>query len=134
MFEYSKIDNIPEINVTNSSITSLLRVFYGCSNLTTIKKLILRSDGSQTFGNTFYNCSNLENIVIEGVIGNTLSLSSCTKLSGDSIESFIDALSDTASRKTITFSRTAVNNATFTSGNSWSDLVDSKSNWTISLA
>ena len=103
-------------------------------------KLILKEDGSQSFSSTFSKCDELENIVIEGVIGkNGFNVSACTKLSGASIVSIIEALSDTTSGLTVTLSQTAVDNMAFPivgnkgTYNSWTDLEQSRTNWTISL-
>ena len=63
-----------------------------------------------------------------------------TKLSGASIVSIIEALSTTTSGLSVTLSQTAVNNMTFPivgnkgTYNSWTELEQSKTNWTISLA
>lgn len=132
LFYYSFIDNIPTIDTSNCSVLNY--VFQYC-RATTIQKIIFKSDGSQTFNSPFRNCVNLKNIIIEGVIGNNgIDLRESTLLSGDSIESFINALSTETSGLAITFSRTSVNNATFSSGKTWNELVSSRSNWTISLA
>ena len=76
----------------------------------------------------------LEDISFTGVIPVSLSFEQSTKLSKASIESVINHLSTTASGKTATFSRTAVTNAFgSTTASAWTTLVNSKSNWTISL-
>ena len=93
--------------------------------------------------NAFSNMTNLQNIVIEGAIGqNGVNLSASTLLSKESITSFVNALLETASGKTITFSLNAVNKAFETSAGAadgstsaeWGTLIAGKSNWTISLA
>lgn len=84
------------------------------------------------FSNAFNGCAALENLTIDGVIGqNGFNVSWSTKLSAKSIKSIINALSDTATGKTLTLSQTAVNNA-FTDAE-WTALANTKTNWTITL-
>ena len=87
-----------------------------------------------TYANSFTKCTNLTNITFEGPISNDISFSDCTKLSKASIENIIGCLADTATGKTLTLSKTAVNN-TFGSSESdeWLSLKASKKNWNISL-
>ena len=128
-FSYCKFDRIGVVDTT--SATNLGTTFSN-SGMRTIDKLVLKSDGSQTFSSPFNNCTNLENIIIEGVIGkNGFNIQHSTKLSKASIESIINALSITTSGLTVTLSKTAVNNA-FTT-DEWNTLIATKSNWTISL-
>jgi hypothetical protein len=112
---------------------SVYAPFNYASNLVTIDKWILNDNGSQYFNAAFNGCVALENIVVEGTIGGDgLDLHWSTKLSKASITSFIEHLSDTATGKTITFSKTA-KEAAFTA-DEWSALIATKSNWTIALA
>ena len=93
LFYSSKFIRIPEINLT-SSTNNLLRTFGNMPNLVTIDKLILREDGSQKFSSTFDNSTVLENIVIEGTIGqNGFNVQWCP-LTHDSLISIINALQD----------------------------------------
>lgn len=140
--------------------------------LHTFEKLILKNDGTQTFSSAFYNATALKNIAIEGVIGNTLDMrwSPLSKDSiigklitpeeyealSDSVKNYnvfefngnyyyggvITALSSTATGKTLTLKKTAVENAFETSegaadgstSDEWTTLLGTKTNWTISLA
>jgi hypothetical protein len=90
-----------------------------------------------TFNNWFQNATAIENITFDGVIGQDINFQWSTKLTKDSITSIIEHLSNTASGKTLTLSKTAVNTAfNMTDGNpstEWSNLVGTKQNWTISL-
>ena len=108
-------------------------VFYGCNNLVTIDKITV----SATTGiepDWFGTCYALENVTFDGVIGKSISFSACTKLSKASIESVINHLSTTTNGLTATFTRTSVTNAFgSTTASAWTTLVNSKSNWTISL-
>ena len=129
--------------ISTVGINRLIYCFNAASDLKTIRKLILKADGSQTFNNTFTGCANLENIEIEGTIGqNGFDIHWSTKLSKASITSIINALSTTTSGLTITLSKTAVNSAFETSegasdgstSDEWLALIATKQNWTISLA
>lgn len=105
--------------------------FSWSKKLHTIAKM--RVAETTKYQSVFNGCSALENLTIEGVIGQDgFSVSDCKKLSADSIRNIIEHLSDTASGKTLTLSKTAVNNA-FTT-DEWTALAATKKNWTISLA
>ena len=146
-FSYTKLTRVPTISTLGTTPASPFNsMFYGSTQLHTIDKLILKSDGSQTFNNTFYNCTALENIVIEGVIGkNGFDLQYSPKLSKASIESVINALSSTTSGLSITLSAQAVRVAFQNynadgeglgdgdASNAWEALKATKPNWTISL-
>lgn len=120
---------VPPISVESCSAPAGI---FGWCSVETIDKFILRADGTNTFNDTFTYASNLKNITIEGVIGNNISFQYSTVLSKASIENIVAHLSDTASGKTLSLSKTAVNNA-FTDAE-WTALADTKKNWTISLA
>lgn len=103
MFASSKFTRIGVINT--SSMTGCPQMFQTCRKLITIDKLILKEDGSQSFTYTFSENNNLENIVIEGKIGQDVSFTWSTKLTHDSLMSIIIALydySDTSTTKTLT--------------------------------
>lgn len=104
--------------------------FANCVKLHTIAKM--RADEDTAFSNAFDFCNALQNVAFEGVIGQNLNIRWSTKLSKDSISNIVSCLSGTASGKTLTLSKTAVNNA-FTDAE-WTALADTKKNWTISLA
>ena len=99
---------VPTINTT--AATRLFSAFSYAVGLETIDKLILKSDGSQTFSSVFQGTTTLENIVIEGTIGqNGFDVSPCTKLTHDSLLSIINALKDysgTTTAKTVTLGAT----------------------------
>lgn len=92
-FLYSATSELPEISTLNN--TTFQQTFSECAKLVTIDKLILKSDGSQTWASAFHNTRAIENIVIEGVIGqNGFNIQPCTKLSHASLISVRDALKD----------------------------------------
>lgn len=107
-FYYSKIARVGEINATSAS--SLSYIFSNSTGIKTVDRLILKEDGTQLFTNSFAKCAALENIEIEGVIGNDISFVDSPKLSASSIESIVSHLSDTAEGKTLTLSAEAVAN------------------------
>jgi len=93
-FTDSQITAVPAIDTRGAA--ALTHIFYNAVFLQTVETLVLRDDGSQTFSNyTFMGCSRLENIVIQGVIGqNGFNVSACTKLTHDSLMSILNALKD----------------------------------------
>ena len=132
LFESGSLTHIPEINTT--SLSDLQYFIYSALNLVTVDKVILKNDGSQTFGaQSFGALLNLEEIRFEGVIGkNGFNMNRSTKLSKASIESIINHLSTTTSGLTVTLSKTA-KEAAFTD-EEWEALEQTKKNWTIYLA
>ncbi len=124
--------------IDTRKVNAVMATFGYTIYLKTIDKLILKSDGSQTFTSAFEAARALKNIVIEGVIGNSISFQ-WSPLSKDSITSIVDALKSTASGKTLTLNEAAVVNAFgSTDAQEWIDLITGKSKdyngtWTISL-
>lgn len=130
-FYYSKVEYIDEISTISAS--RLYQTFDGCANLKTIGKLILKEDGSQTLTGPFNRCSSLENIGIEGVIGQTINFSA-SPLTVASMKSIITALKNyagTTSEYTnrLTFSSTCwaklEADSTAPNGETWEDYVTS---------
>ena len=105
---YSALTTFPPISFR----AALTNAFANSANLVTVEKVILKEDGSNTFSSPFNNCPELKNVTFEGVIGqNGLNLQWSTKLSRESIESIINALSTATSGNTVTISKTAKENA-----------------------
>lgn len=129
MFHESKFTALPVIDLSGVRLGSFYLTF-SYLNATKIEKVILKEDGSQSFNSTFVQSSKLAEVIFEGVIGQSLSLSS-SPLNRTSIESIISCLSDTATGKTLTLKKTA-KEAAFTA-EEWATLIGTKSNWTISL-
>lgn len=136
LFSVAEVTHVPVINTTSAS--SLASIFYNC-RIVDIEKLILKSDGSQTFSDSFKWCESLVNLIIEGTIGKSgLDLRWSTKLSKASIISIINTLSTTTSGLSITLSKTAVDKAYpipegFTANADWAMLIKTRTNWTINL-
>ena len=137
-YSCSGLTTIPQLDTSKG--TGFGSMFNGCSKLTTIPQL--DTSNGTNFSNMFYSCSALTNLTIAGSINTSgMNLKSATKLSKSSITSVVNALSASASGKSITFSKTAVNNAfEISSGaadgstsDEWLNLIATKSNWTISL-
>ena len=130
-FMWARICRIGVIDCRASTYPLSSTFAYG--KIKTIDKLIVKPE--LTYSGTYASQTDLVNITIEGTIGqNGLDMSPCTKLSRASIESVINHLSTTTSGLTVTFSKTAVTNAFgSTTASAWTTLVNSKSNWTISL-
>lgn len=133
MFYGSKVTEVPSINISGATVID--GMFAECSMLTTIEELIV-SSSTPSMNNCFQNCVNLKNLTITGTIGKrSANFTACTKLSRDSIESIIHALSSTTSGLAVGFSEAAVTEAFgSTESDEWTALIATKSNWTISLA
>ena len=133
LFYFANLTEIGAIDCTYPSrpnvITTIRDVFNDCK-ATKIGPVKFKE--TDTLSNVFLKCANLVDLSIDGVIGqNGLDLQYSTKLSKSSITNVIEHLSTTATGKSATLSKTAVNNA-FTT-DEWNALAATKSNWTISL-
>lgn len=135
---FTQCENIESIDfdVTNKATTMPWQAtFYNCKKLKRIKKIVVLEN--QVFVKlTFDLCEALEDITIEGTIGqNGFDIHWSTLLSADSLKSIINALSTTTTGLTITLPTTAQANyeAVYGTG-SWSVLVATRSNWTIAYA
>ena len=92
---YSNITRVPEIDSTVLSGSQFMSVFANCPNLTEIVKFHLKTDGSQTFANTFQSCTSLEKVTFTGVIGkNGLNFQWSPNLSIESLRNIISCLKD----------------------------------------
>lgn len=139
-FMHSSISGIDTIDTRNC--TDLSSIFANAKSMVEINDLILKDDGSQTFGNSsFSNCTSLVILKITGVIGTTVPIRH-SPLNRASIENVVNCLSSTATKQTLTLNLAAVNKAFETSEGAnngsvsmeWLDLESSKPNWTIALA
>jgi hypothetical protein len=136
--EYASPSVFPVIDTTGAA--QVRRLFFHSPSVVTVRKVILKDDGSQTFTAAFENNTKLENIEFEGVFGNNVDFGRCSKLTKASLTSIMQHLSTTATF-TVTLSQTAVNNAFETSEGAadgsesaeWLALVNERPNVTISL-
>lgn len=149
MFAFSsKITHLPTLSFVGLT-EDVSNIFDGDKSIVEIEKIILKDDGSTTFSKWFRECYALTTIAFEGVIGQNIDFSACTKLSKASITNIINHLSDTVSGKTLTLSQTAVWDAFtyiwvdpetgeehdmgYSTSDEWNALEASKPNWTITL-
>lgn len=139
LFAYAyEVTTIPKISTISAPQFS--QEFLECFKLKTIECLEVHEN--LTYSNVFVQCNELENLTIEGTIGqNGLNLQWSTKLSKASWISIIDALSSTATGKSITGSLESVQRAFEVwegamdgdQSAEWLNLIATKSNWTINL-
>lgn len=105
IFQNSKFARFPLLDFRG--LTSANNCFQSANKAHTIDKIILKDNGSQTFASTFYGTIALENLTIEGVIGqNGFDVSWSKLLTAESLLSILTALtkdSTLASGKTVTF-------------------------------
>ena len=141
IFYYAQRITDTKVPIDLSKATTNLSNMFANSGLVTIRKIIFGEGITASWATQFTGCSKLENITAEGVLPQSIDIHWSTKLSRNSIESLIGVLSDTVSGKTATFSTVAVNKAFETSEGAndgsasaeWTALVNTKTNWTISL-
>lgn len=88
MFNQSTITDT-RVDITINSVGTT-HVFYNAQSLHTIRKL--KVNKNVTFANWFTYDSALENIVIDGEIGQNISFADCKKLTHDSLMSIIEHL------------------------------------------
>lgn len=134
LFAYgsSIVGSLPTIDLTSAGGNT--SGIFNSVMVTTIEKLVVTE--ATNFSNMFRGCANLKNIVFEGTIATgTLSLSSCIKLTAQSLASVINALSGTTSGLSVTLPAHAKDtyDAAYGSG-AWETLVATKSNWEITYA
>ena len=132
MFAYSSQITSTKVPIIIDSSGYSTGVFLSCTRLKTIPSLKV-CETNQTFSTWFQDCTALENITFtkDSVVAASISFQWSTKLTKASIESIFGALSASASGKSLSLPKTAVNNA-FTDAE-WATLVATKSNWTINL-
>lgn len=133
----AELTEIGEI-ILNNSITALSTTFYSNMELVTIKKI--KFGTIKTFTNTFTSNPRLKNIILEGTIAGNINFGNSKLLSKESIMSIINALSESTSGLTVTFSTDAVNLAfgidvndvtTYPEGSEYYILRNKKANWTF---
>ena len=124
------------INIDLSSVTSLWYTFQ-CNDGGHLDNITIKiTDKCQSFNYAFANMPYLSTLKFtpdSTIAGSGINLAQSIYLSRDSIISIIAALSDNTTGKSITFSRTAVNNA-FPNSDEWGYYVGLKANWTIALS
>lgn len=143
LFGYTDFTHLGVIDLRNCA--AMYNLFGSSRKLITIDKIIFKSDGSQVPDRIFTYCESLENVTIEGVIGqNGLDVSHSKKLSKASIHSILGALAvhPTVANPTITLPKAAVDKAYETSPGAndgstsleWAVACEERSAWTKALA
>lgn len=106
MFEGAVTTELPEVDMSHVATgLQCQRLFCQCEKLVTIDKLILKMDGSNGFANSFTKCTALQNITIEGVIGQDLDIH-WSPLTAESVRSILNAMTEDstlATGKKVTF-------------------------------
>ena len=88
-----KLQTLPVLDA--QKMANLTYFINGCDDLHTIEKVILKSDGTQTFGNlSFGLLPKLVNITFVGCIGKSFVIKDSPLLSDASVQSIIDCLKD----------------------------------------
>lgn len=91
MFMYCRFKRVPEIR-TEQTIS--LAYTFSNSNIETVDKIVLRSEGNQSFNNTFQKCERLKNIQFEGTIGESISFAQSSLLEVSSMDNIYEHLKD----------------------------------------
>lgn len=107
LFQNSMFTRIGVVDASKAA--HLTGVFLNMHNLVTIDKLIVSDTRSVAFSDTFGTCEKLQNITVEGVIGQNVNLSLCPLLTHDSIINIISCLQDltgTGNTRTLTLGAT----------------------------
>lgn len=96
-FANSMIQKIGVIDTRSAA--NLIYMLSSATRVVTVEKVILREDGSQSLGTSVFNAmSSLQNIVFEGVIGDSVGFAQSNQLSNASVQSIIDHLKDGAGK------------------------------------
>lgn len=112
LFLNAKVKHIGVLDLSSCALTNYL--FYYCTNLETIDKLILSDKMTNFHESNFEGCAALKNITFAGTLGASISLSNSPLLTTESVNSLIDTLKDLTglAAKTVTFHATVGGNLT----------------------
>lgn len=133
-FNATPFTRLGKIDMSNAFNTAFL--FSYSRKLETIDELDIGENSSHSeYGDEFLCCDSLRNITIKGIINRGgWDFGYCTKLTGESLKSIINALSSSL-YLWITLPRTAVINAFgSTDSDEWQNLINTKPNWSITLS
>ena len=135
MFYYSDIISTKVDIVINIDQGTSDYLFGYCKKLVDIPMLDITNYTGKYTG-WFSNCDSLENIRIAGTLKNSgLDFHWSTKLSADSLENIINALSTEVTGLTITLPSVAVSTYDTANGpGNWQNLIETRANWTIAYA
>lgn len=102
-------ETFPEISTISAS--NIAYLFYGANQLKDVEKVILKSEGNQSIGNTWFGqCKNLIEVRFEGVIGSNVGFPDSPDLSYDTLASLMGVLKrydEGSNSKTLTLHATA---------------------------
>lgn len=140
MIAWSNVVALGTIDAT-STTNGLYYSCFGASKLKIIEKIIMPAEDDTTInvGYAFNNCIALEEVYFDGIIAVIINFQWCPLIK-TSLENIVEHLSPTVTGKTVTFKKSAVNNAfgidvddetTFPEGSEYYELRNSKSNWTF---
>ncbi len=150
MFYAAKITQVLKTQVDFSRATTVNQAFYACTELKfveffdatsavslngafqgcySLESLTLKVREENTYNDkTFSGCELLKNLIVIGTIAqNGFDVSSCVKLSRESLGSIVQSLSQTTQGLTVVLPK----NAASLYGEGWSAVVGSRPNWTI---
>lgn len=108
-FYFANLSRVGVIDTRSITSKANSASLFNGSKVVTIDKLIVKTRSFDWNGNEFSSCSNLENITVEGVIGNNGLNWQWSPLTHDSLMSIINALADKSGESgtwTITFGET----------------------------
>lgn len=137
LFAYSAFTVLPTVDLSGfpySNDAYSNSMFQCCRLLKTIERLIVNP--LVWYTNAFEQCYALENLTVEGEIGNSVDLHWSSGLTTKSVKSIFSALSGSVKNKTLTLSESTKRQFIGNTGDTdkqWEELVASKSNWTIAL-
>lgn len=138
---YSKVKYVGTVKGAPNSVTGLHNMFAQATNLVEISKIIIPPYSSEfSATGAFTNCTSLKEVRFEGSIDANVDLQ-WSPLSRDSIVDIIEHLSSSATGKTVTFKKTAVDTAFETAAGAadgstsdeWAELVAQCPTWTVSV-
>lgn len=124
-----------------SGLTQLPWFISNCSALEEIGGTPINLSSATKAANFFYGLPALREVRFQGTISFKFDVSEAPSLSAESIRSVISCLSDSSQGLTLTLSKSAVDKAyeslegaaDGSTSAAWKAIVDSKTNWTISL-
>lgn len=139
-FSYAHVSDTGIIDARSAKYMS--QMYLGSTMVKTTHIILPENDLGANYGigAAFNYNTGLENVTLEGKLFRSFNISWSTKLTKASIISIINALLESAEGMSVSFSKTAVNNAfgidvddesTFPEGSEYYELRNSKSNWTF---
>lgn len=140
LFGYGAFTVLPTVDLSgfqNESEEYSTGMFRCCRLLYRIEKLIVNPWVWYT--NAFEQCYELQDLTVEGEIGNSIDLHWSMGLTRKSVVSVIEALSGSVKNKTLTLAKSVKSHFIITDNTGakdekvWQSLVASKPNWTIAL-